>query len=438
MGPGGAQRVASLVANAWAQQGKRVCLLTWDDSGKGAHPLDSRIARLELAALENEILRHAGVMTRMLVRTRRSLREMERSMRPRWPWRRPKVLKKAGGSSANGDEGSLSGRRTSWSDRVIDTVVLRPVLWLYQSNAFGLFSTFGRALVSRLILGHRVRAFRGALSLLRAPVIISFLTETNLYVLGAVREATVRIVISERNDPDLQDIQPGLAALREAVYREAHIVTSNSAGILEKMAAFVPPQKLVLLPNPIEMPVLGSFDVKRRNSFIAVARLVHQKGIDLLLSAFARIAKVTPEWNLEIVGDGPQRGDLETQAKLLGIADRVNFHGYVAHPQRILMSSRIFVLPSRFEGMPNALLEAMACELAPIVTDASPGPLEAVKHDQNGLVVPTENVIALAEAMQRLAKDENLARQLSANASTYVKEHRWPAVELHWNRLLTP
>jgi glycosyltransferase involved in cell wall biosynthesis len=86
--------------------------------------------------------------------------------------------------------------------------------------------------------------------------------------------------------------------------------------------------------------------------------------------------------------------------------------------------------------MPNALLEAMACKLAPIVTDASSGPLEAVIHRDTGLVVRSEDVSAIADAMRLLASDSDLMNQLAERASSYVRDHDWEVVERKWLQVL--
>jgi glycosyltransferase involved in cell wall biosynthesis len=264
---------------------------------------------------------------------------------------------------------------------------------------------------------------------------MSLLTKTNIYVIEAARGLDVRVVISERNDPDLQQIGFDLASLRRLSYRDADAVTSNSLGILNKMSGFVPPEKLRLLPNPIIAPDVR--DVGERGPrFVTVARLVHQKGVDLLISAFAEIAADLKDWSLDIVGDGPLSDDLRSLANSLNISERVIFHGHVADPIAIMRQCRVFVLPSRFEGMPNALLEAMASGLAPIVTDASPGPLESVTHEQTGLVVPTENIRALAMAMRALALDSEKTESIARQARAYVKDHDWAVVEPQWLEVL--
>lgn len=94
------------------------------------------------------------------------------------------------------------------------------------------------------------------------------------------------------------------------------------------------------------------------------------------------------------------------------------------------------MLSSRFEGMPNALLEAMGAGLAVIVSDASPGPLEVVSHGQSGWVVPTEQVSALAEAMRQLAEDQSLRSRLGTAAAGLMESHSWDSLDGTWRQAL--
>jgi GalNAc-alpha-(1->4)-GalNAc-alpha-(1->3)-diNAcBac-PP-undecaprenol alpha-1,4-N-acetyl-D-galactosaminyltransferase len=195
-----------------------------------------------------------------------------------------------------------------------------------RSRSLGSFhrlKRFSNDSLLSFLLGRRARLFRKAFADLNAPVVMSLLTGTNLYVLAATRNMNCRVIVSERNDPDLQEIAPEWQALRPPLYREADAVTSNSAGVLEKLSSFIPVEKLKLLPNPIVVREISEEEVKREQRFVAVARLVHQKGIDLLVAAFARIAHDVPGWTLHIAGDGPLRPNLTAQAERLGIADRV-------------------------------------------------------------------------------------------------------------------
>jgi glycosyltransferase involved in cell wall biosynthesis len=109
-----------------------------------------------------------------------------------------------------------------------------------------------------------------------------------------------------------------------------------------------------------------------------------------------------------LVGDGPERDRLEDLAQTLGLADVVVFEGFRSDPLAFMQRASIFALPSRFEGMPNALLEAMAAGLPAVVTDASPGPLEMVTDQIHGLVVPRNNPSCFAEALKCLIQSPEL------------------------------
>ena len=138
--------------------------------------------------------------------------------------------------------------------------------------------------------------------------------------------------------------------------------------------------------------------------------------MDVLISAWRPAARrARSHWPLCIVGDGPQRQALEQQVEALNCL--MLCHSWVSNriPARF-SDDAIFVLPSRFEGMPNALLEAMAAGLPVVVSDASPGPLEVVRHEDNGLVVEVENVQALAAAMRVLAEDAQCRHRLGESA----------------------
>ena len=112
------------------------------------------------------------------------------------------------------------------------------------------------------------------------------------------------------------------------------------------------------------------------------------------------------------------------------------FEGFRSDPFTFMGRASIFALPSRFEGMPNALLEAMAAGLPSVVSDASPGPLEMVSDGEHGLVVPTENHRAFAEALQRLMGDPHLRVRCGEAARTKLRNLDWPVVESHWRSVL--
>lgn len=268
--------------------------------------------------------------------------------------------------------------------------------------------------------------------------VLSFLTQTNIITVLATLGLGTHTVISERNDPHLQRHRPRVEYLRRIVYRWADVVTANSKGALVALEAFVPRDKLAFLPNPLVATSVGDAVALPDRTVITVGRLVEQKGFDVLLTAWSKASTSLPGWRLAIVGDGPLEAELKVLATSLGIEHSVDWLGYVNDPFPLLRGADFFVMTSRFEGTPNALLEAMACGLPAVVSNSSPGPSELVGSDEGaaGLIVPVEDADSTAEAIIRLARDQTLRRRLAFAARervrTYDADH---AVEV-WLQVL--
>ena len=157
----------------------------------------------------------------------------------------------------------------------------------------------------------------------------------------------------------------------------------------------------------------------------------------MLLEAWAKVTKTLPDWQLAIVGDGPLHAKLKMRAAELNIENCVKWLGHVSDPFPLLRAAEVFVLTSRFEGTPNALLEAMACGLPAVVSDASPGPCELVGTDESaGLIVPVEDSSATAEALTHLALNEALRRRLGVAAKMRAGAHKADQAIDVWLRLL--
>jgi glycosyltransferase involved in cell wall biosynthesis len=268
--------------------------------------------------------------------------------------------------------------------------------------------------------------------------VLSFLTQTNILAVLATRRLNTHLVISERNDPRLQRHRPRVEFLRRFFYRFADVVTANSEGVLASLESFVPKEKLAFLPNPLARSLGDKKASLAGLAVVTVGRLVPQKGLDVLLRAWATASPRLPGWRLAMLGGGPLEDELKQMTVALGLVGSVDFMGHVSDPFPILRSAELFVLTSRFEGMPNALLEAMACGLPAIVSDASPGPRELIGTGENaaGLIVPVENADATAEAILRLAGDEPLRRRFGCAARERVAPYDRDRAVDAWLRLL--
>jgi glycosyltransferase involved in cell wall biosynthesis len=132
---------------------------------------------------------------------------------------------------------------------------------------------------------------------------------------------------------------------------------------------------------------------------VAAGRICRQKGFDLLISAMPAVVERFPDAQLFILGEGPLETELKEQAQNLGLKEKVVFLGFQANPWLYLKHANAFILPSRYEGLPNVLLEALALGTRVVVSDCPGGIQEIRESVGNMAVVPPENPAALAEAI---------------------------------------
>jgi len=148
-----------------------------------------------------------------------------------------------------------------------------------------------------------------------------------------------------------------------------------------------------------------------------VGRLAHEKKVGTLIRAFHKVAERLKDARLVLVGDGPERMRLERLCSELGIRDRVMFTGAIPREEviRYLAAADVFVLPSMMEGLPKALLEALAMK-KPVVATRAPGITEVVRHGRDALLVEVGDVDGLADAIYKVLTHEELAKELASNA----------------------
>ena len=188
----------------------------------------------------------------------------------------------------------------------------------------------------------------------------------------------------------------------------------------------VQPERIVHIANGVEIEQIerkADYRLDHEITVTFLGRLHPQKGIDVLLSAFQQVRKESPQffWQLKLIGTGERRSRFEAMARQLAIDQAVEFLGQVDDPVPLLHQSDVFVLPSRSEGMSNALLEAMASGLPCIVTDIA-GNSEVIAQGVNGLLVQPDDHNDLATAMASLATDQKLRERLGQEAIRTVEE----------------
>lgn len=283
----------------------------------------------------------------------------------------------------------------------------------------------------------RVAALRRRLRDLAPDVVISFLSRTNIMALLASRGLGVPVVVSERNNPERQSIGAVWSMLRAVMYPSAFGLVTMTAGARD---FFSPSQRRRswIIPN-FAAPHVGAgagASVGEGRTIVAAGRLVEQKGFDLLIDAFGRIAGRFPDWTLKIWGEGCDRAALEEQCRRLGLQDRVVMPGTSPSHGSWIAGSEVFVLSSRFEGWGIVLLEAMAAGLPVISFDCQWGPAEMLSDDVDGLMVPREDVAGLADAMARMMGDAGLRQRLGAAARHSAERFRPEPVGQAWDAVV--
>ena len=162
-------------------------------------------------------------------------------------------------------------------------------------------------------------------------------------------------------------------------------------------------------------------NVPGRKRVIAVGRHVPQKGLDLLLEAFATVAAAHPDWDLAILGDGPDHPALKRQVQALGLEGRAFLMGIVPNILEELSNSQVMAFPSRYEGFPNALAEAMAAGLPTVGFAAVSGVEELIIDGKTGLLVdPKDGASGFARTLTRLLADSKLRLELAGAGRQHV------------------
>ena len=271
-------------------------------------------------------------------------------------------------------------------------------------------------------------------------VLISFVDKTNLRLLFILAGTGIPFIVSERVDPRYHNIGFFWSLARWLLYplSDALVVQTNSVTAWANRV--VPRNKVRVIPNFVRS-IPGPDKMTKGSTchhpyILAVGRLGKQKGHDILIQAFARGGARSKGWRLVILGEGPERSNLEKLALNLGISDVVDMPGIVSEPAEWIFKAQFFVLASRFEGFPNVLLEAMACGCPVIATDCPSGPAEIIRHNENGLLVPNEDIAALSTTMDRLMEDEELRSRLSHRALEVRSRFSQTKIMEQWDDLV--
>lgn len=189
-----------------------------------------------------------------------------------------------------------------------------------------------------------------------------------------------------------------------------------------------------VMPNPLSFFPDRPSRLERKR-IVAAGRYSAEKGYDQLIEAFALACDRMPGWTVEVFGSGALAGDLRAQAAQLRLGNRFMLPGLAADIESELLEGSVFALPSRHEGLPLAMAEAMACGLPSVAFDCAPGVRELVTDGADGIVVPSGDVAGMAEAFVRLAEDEESRRVMGEHARNSVRRFGLDEVMARWEKV---
>ncbi|MFA7669178.1 MAG: glycosyltransferase family 4 protein [Burkholderiaceae bacterium] len=289
-------------------------------------------------------------------------------------------------------------------------------------RSLGMAGASSNPLVGAITNLRRVLALRRLIKKLRPNVVLGMMTTASVLAVTAARGLACRVIATEHTHPPAQGLSGTWEEMRRRAYPDAHAVVALTSGTAAWLEEHVPGSQVTVIPNAVRWPLDAGEPVvpppprAGRRRLLAVGRLHHQKGFDVLLRAFAQLAELFPDWDLVILGEGDERAALEHQVEEEGLLGRVSMPGRVGNLSDWYQDSDLYVLSSRVEGLSNTLLEAMAGGLPVVAFDCETGPREIIRNEIDGvLVTPVEDDEALAahlgDLMARPEWREALARR---------------------------
>lgn len=248
----------------------------------------------------------------------------------------------------------------------------------------------------------------------------------------------VPIIVSERGDPATREKNSKIQGLfMRKLYPKADNFVFQTIDA-KKFYNSIIGKKGEIIPNAInEEFIRPAFEGIRNKKIVSVGRFNEQKNFKMLIEAFSKIEDKYPEYTLEIFGEGKLRDELNGYIHQLGLESRVSLPGYVNNIANKIEESSLFVLPSNFEGMPNALMESMALGVPSISTDCPVGgPRYLIDDGENGFLVPVGDVEELALKMDEVLSKPDLASSFSRKSRAIVNKLKPEVIYGSWEKLI--
>ncbi|MFN3826416.1 MAG: glycosyltransferase family 4 protein [Micavibrio sp.] len=290
-------------------------------------------------------------------------------------------------------------------------------------------SSDGSLLSGVLVNLKRVCSLRQYLKSQKPDLIISFLTEINCITLLATIGKDIPVVISERSDPYHYPEVRLWRILRRLVYPLSNLLVCQTNRASEFFHWL---KHKAVIYNPVSINEGDEPAPYQAPYILGVGRHSEEKGFDILIEAHAIAQKRIPELTLVLLGDGPETQKLKELSSVLGTNNEIVFAGACTDVGRYYKHALAFILPSRFEGMPNALLEAMAYGCPSVVTSQFKAAPEIVDDGKSGVLLKSTDVVEMAEAICKIYEDEGYRECISINSRVAMQKFSPESVYKQW------
>ena len=284
---------------------------------------------------------------------------------------------------------------------------------------------------------NRGKKLRKLCKTIKPDAVISFMAVPNFYAVCSTIGLPIKTIISVRCDPNME--YQGL--LFGNLIGRRLLPKADGCVFQTKEAQEWFPKKLQKKSKIIFNAVDESFfKIERKDNcknIVTLGRLSEQKNQEVLIRAFARIAEQYPEEKLLIYGKGERKEELNQRIAELNLKERVLLMGVTECPQEVLKEAKVFVLSSDYEGMPNALMEALAAGV-PCVAANCPcgGSKMLIKNGINGFLVPIKKEKEMAEAISLLLSDSELRQRFSTEAKRMADQYKPEIVLKEWEEYI--
>lgn len=339
---------------------------------------------------------------------------------------------------------TLIGKYWAERDVQVSLITSAPV----SSDAYTLHPAIKRidlafdrpSLFSRLGFPWNLRMLRRAIQRENNPVVLSFMDRSNIPVILATRGLRTKVIVAERIDPRPQCRSRINRLLMRLCYPKADAVTVMTENVkLEWAETFLSPEKVHVIHNPVRQRDADAPlpDWLPEKFICCMGRLHPQKGFDRLFTILPEIFLQFPKHKLVILGEGAYRGELEKRLADMGLTERVLLPGFLSFPHSVMRRAELFVLSSRYEGFPNALLEAMSLGMPVVSFDCPSGPSTLIAHGRDGILVPNGNLVLLQNSICALLANPEKRNAMGAAAREKILNNcALPMIMDKWEQLI--